>query len=409
MDTSRIFKFLAGLNVEYDEVRGRIIGRNPLPPIGEVFAEVRREESRRQVMLGKKTAGSTASIEGSALAIPEAQVSSRTSHNQHAEDKKDLQCDYCGKPRHTREKCWKLHGKPPNGKGKKFGEHSTPTANEAESSPFSKEQLSHLLKLLKSCSSSNAPIGSMAQTGSNSLALFVLGSTTPWIIDSGASDHMTSCSQLFDSYYPCSGSEKIRIADGSFSPIAGKGNIKISEKISLKSVLHVPKLACNLLSVSKLSKDSDYSILFSPSNCVFQDRNLGKMIGTAREINGLYYYDGTGSENKTAHGLGSTSSSFVYDQVMLWHKRLGHPSFPYLKSLFPELFKGIDCSKLHCEACNLAKSHRVSFPIKPYSASKPFYLLHSDVWGPSKVNTLSGKKWFVTFIDDHTRDRKSVV
>ncbi|KAJ0010769.1 hypothetical protein Pint_33003 [Pistacia integerrima] len=78
-------------------------------------------------MLGKKTAGSTASMEGSALAIPEAQVSSRTSQNQRAEDKNNLQCDYCGKPRHTREKCWKLHGKTPNGKGKKSGEHSTPT------------------------------------------------------------------------------------------------------------------------------------------------------------------------------------------------------------------------------------------------------------------------------------------
>ncbi|KAJ0026004.1 hypothetical protein Pint_06866 [Pistacia integerrima] len=96
VDLGRIFKFLAGLNVEYDEVRGRIIGRNSLPPIGEVFAEVRREESRRHVMLGKKTAGSTTSMEGSALAIPEAQ----------------------------------LHGKTPNGKGKKSGEHSTPQRNE---------------------------------------------------------------------------------------------------------------------------------------------------------------------------------------------------------------------------------------------------------------------------------------
>jgi len=23
-------------------------------------------------------------------------------------------CSYCKKPRHTKEKCWKLHGKPPN-------------------------------------------------------------------------------------------------------------------------------------------------------------------------------------------------------------------------------------------------------------------------------------------------------
>ncbi|CAN1146522.1 hypothetical protein LINPERHAP1_LOCUS1372 [Linum perenne] len=31
VEINRIFKFLAGLNVEFDEVRGRIVGRNPLP------------------------------------------------------------------------------------------------------------------------------------------------------------------------------------------------------------------------------------------------------------------------------------------------------------------------------------------------------------------------------------------
>ena len=30
-------------------------------------------------------------------------------------------------------------------------------------------------------------------------------------------------------------------------------------------------------------------------------------------------------------------------------------------------------------------------------------VIHFDVWGPSKVPTLSGSRWFVTFIDDCTR------
>ncbi|PNX73051.1 hypothetical protein L195_g028949, partial [Trifolium pratense] len=71
VDVSRVFKFLAGLNIEFDEVRGRILGRNPIPPIGEVFAEVRREESRRQVMLGKKAVIVPPPVEGSALAVPQ--------------------------------------------------------------------------------------------------------------------------------------------------------------------------------------------------------------------------------------------------------------------------------------------------------------------------------------------------
>lgn len=50
----QIFKFLAGLNIEFDEVRGRIIGRQRLPSLEEVFSKLRREESRRSVMLEKK-------------------------------------------------------------------------------------------------------------------------------------------------------------------------------------------------------------------------------------------------------------------------------------------------------------------------------------------------------------------
>ena len=83
--------------------------------------------------------------------------------------------------------------------------------------------------------------------------------------------------------------------------------------------------------------------------------------------------------------------------------RLGHPSFQYLKHLFPSLFKNKNPSSFQCEFCELAKHHRTSFPLQPYRLSKPFSLIHSDVWGSSRVSTLSAKKWFVTFIDYHTR------
>jgi transposase InsO family protein len=33
----------------------------------------------------------------------------------------------------------------------------------------------------------------------------------------------------------------------------------------------------------------------------------------------------------------------------------------------------------------------------------PFMIVHSNVLGPSRVSTISGYKWFVTFIDDCTR------
>nr|KYP62171.1 Retrovirus-related Pol polyprotein from transposon TNT 1-94 [Cajanus cajan] len=45
---------------------------------------------------------------------------------------------------------------------------------------------------------------------------------------------------------------------------------------------------------------------------------------------------------------------------------------------------------------------RSSYPPQPYKPSQPFSLIHSDIWGPSRVNNVTGSRWFVTFIDDHT-------
>ena len=96
-------------------------------------------------------------------------------------------------------------------------------------------------------------------------------------------------------------------------------------------------------------------------------------------------------------------SNPALEKIMEWHLRLGHPSFSYLRHLFPDLLKSVNCALLRCEMCYLAKSHRINFTPKPYYPSKPFFFIHSDVWGPSKIKTLSGKRGFVTFIDDHTR------
>lgn len=214
---------------------------------------------------------------------------------------------------------------------------------------------------------------------------------------------MTGQSNLYTSYNLCSGRQKVKIADGTLSSVAGKGRIPISKNLSLDHALHVPKFSCNLLSISKITKDLNCVAKFFPSYCEFQDMRTGKVIGTGKEIDGLYYFE---SESASSSNLSythlSSSNSSSNKEIELWHKRLGHPIFPYLKKLFPSLFKDKNHQDFQCEVCELAK-HRVRFSAQPHKESQPFSLIHSDIWGPSRINNISGARWFITFIDDHTR------
>lgn len=129
---------------------------------------------------------------------------------------------------------------------------------------------------------------------------------------------------------------------------------------------------------------------------------IGGMIGCARIIGGVYYFVEVSTSHKQVQRLSSVSSSSVKEIIMLWHMRLGHSNFFYLKYLFPYLFKGLNCSFFQWESRIFAKHHRSTYLPKPYKVSSPISLIHTDVWGLSKVLTHNGKCWFVTFIDDHT-------
>ena len=90
-------------------------------------------------------------------------------------------------------------------------------------------------------------------------------------------------------------------------------------------------------------------------------------------------------------------------QIWLWHRWLGHPSFGYLKYLFPKLFVDLSISDFNYETCTLAKSHRSFYPLSMNKSEVPFTLIHSDVWGPSPKMTLSSSHWHVIFVDDCTQ------
>ena len=166
----------------------------------------------------------------------------------------------------------------------------------------------------------------------------------------------------------------------------------------------VPQLSTNLVSIQKLTQDLSCCVIFDASFCEFQDQGSRRKIGLAKEHNGLYFLS-TSSQPELVKSTLSTffSSSSNKDVIWLHHRRLGHMPFSTSKLMYPTLFKGLDIQHFHCDICEYAKHTRVSFPISSKRSSSRFFLIHSDIWGPSTIPNILGSRWFVTFIDDCTR------
>ena len=198
----------------------------------------------------------------------------------------------------------------------------------------------------------------------------------------------------------------VSTANGTKASVIGEGSFSL-DKLNLDYVLIVPSLNFNLISVSQITTSLNCVIIFWHDYCVFKNINIKRTIGCCTRKGKLYYLDRTPSSlsasTQSSSGHTSSASSSSEHDIWLWHKRLGHASFGYLKYLFPKLFSKTSPSMFKCETCELAKSHRVPFPISSNKSSLPFMFVRSDVWRPAKVPTLNGSRWFVSFIDDYSR------
>ena len=227
-------------------------------------------------------------------------------------------------------------------------------------------------------------------TGNNVTGLF--SSSSKWIIDSGATDHMTGNHHLFSSYAPYANPSRITIANGSNSCVIGSGSVHPTPSIHLPSVLNVPDLAFNLLSPSKLTKQLNCSISLFPDFCLIQDLTTKQIIGRGYESGGHYFLD-----DRVHHSVACSVKSSLFEM----HCRLGHLPLAILKKLYPH-FNLV--STLECESCQFAKHHRLPHVSRVNKrAASPFELVHSDVWGPCSIESKSGFKYFITFVDDYSR------
>lgn len=109
---------------------------------------------------------------------------------------------------------------------------------------------------------------------------------------------------------------------------------------------------------------------------------------------------------KNVKAVGCNNTSFLVNKLDtdMWHKRLGHPCEKIMKIVFKTLNVNGDFHNFSfCKDCHYGKHHQGHFPMSQSRAKKPLELIHSDVWGPAPILSREGFKYYIHFVDDHTR------
>ncbi|KAE8707674.1 hypothetical protein F3Y22_tig00110377pilonHSYRG00029 [Hibiscus syriacus] len=337
----------------------------------DVAAAVLQEENRRknkedrQVNLQQAEALTTmTTMRG--RSTERGQSSSHKYGRSKSRSKKNLKCYNCGKNGHLKKDCWSLN------------KNSNPQGNTANTSDDGDALC---------CEASTTVEGRKRFTDI-------------WLIDSGATYHMTSRREWFHHYEPVSGGSVYSCNDHALE-IVGVGTIKLKMydgtiKV-VRDVRHVKGLKKNLLSYGLL--DNNASKIETRKGIMKVFRGALVVLKGKKISANLYILKGETLVEAEA-SLASCSS----DSAMLWHQKLGHMSEQGMKVLVEQkLLTGLTKVSLPlCEHCITSKQHRLKFNTSNSRGKSVLELVHSDVW-QAPVMSLGGAKYFVSFIDDYSR------
>ena len=283
LQEDRVYTFLDGLDDRLDKIRSDVLQLKPFPTVEQAYAHVRREDIRQTVMLSNR-----GSIPDAAAMISRgmrtgaqnkftlqvAKTGNPSAHGEKvnfAKTKGHVEggtngCSHCGNPKHTRETCFKIHGYPEwwmELKARKQGTGGVGRAAMVNSNPINPEATLSLVPIVESQEATAVfPNESGNDTSNDSNALLVsnAGKNEDWIVDSGATDHMTYCQDdLVEITEPRR--NNIFNANGVMYPVTGAGTVDLSSSISLANTLLVPSLSSKLLSVGQVTEELNCLVL----------------------------------------------------------------------------------------------------------------------------------------------------
>jgi hypothetical protein len=368
-DTQYSLILLNALPSSYEAVATILLASGPPTSLkaSEITARLINEEGRRTGPSTSLNAMAKAPIKGTGKGKKK--------------DHSNLTCHYCQKKGHIQPDCRK----------KKKDDADKKKKEESGSSSGNKAANSHILVPTSA---------SIEEVNDNVGVALYTAERVRWMMDSGATHHITPHWSDLKDYTPCKGS--VCLEDKSTIDQVGVGSVvfttSLGTPITLSNVLHIPQVKTRFMSTRALAqKGAEVSFTQSYFKIVV---NQCRVAEGYLEDN-LYWLDAS-SISLNAH----VKSAATLDT---WHQRMGHMSHAALKSYGPSALTGMDLDSSTtvpsvCCGCEVGKS-----TCKPFSASSTkrtsaiLEVVHSDLAGPMQTKSLQGSYYTATFIDDHSK------
>ena len=352
----------------------------------------------------------------------------QTSQYQRAEaDRETLHCTHCNKQGHTAAKCW---NKPPfycprckaqghtlqncSQKGKQStepeaqsseGEGKKAKKNRKKGKKKGEEQSLLMLSYPKPNDGKLIDYALQAKTAKQRSKS--TGKHEIWIMDSGATSHMTPHAHYFQTIQRPETSRMVMTGSKELLQVSGIGNIRAvtstGQPVVLTNVLLVPKLAASLMSLAKLLQ-AGLSCEGKGNQVWLYSNHLTYLTFGLKEKTPLRITDTSEQAMNYSYNVQEKEE----ETTLAWHKRLGHMSQSYMKHLVQhKLAQGVPLSKVHdftCEDCQRGKITQEPYPKMAEKApvKEKLALVHIDICGPFHASR-HGYKYFATITDDATR------
>nr|GEU66323.1 retrovirus-related Pol polyprotein from transposon TNT 1-94 [Tanacetum cinerariifolium] len=222
-----------------------------------------------------------------------------------------------------------------------------------------------------------------------------------WYLDSRCSKHMTGDrSQLINFIQKFLGT--VKLGNDHVAKIIGYGDYKIVN-VTILRVYFVEGLGHNLFSVGQFC-DSDLEVSFRQHTCFICNLDCVDLLNGSRGNNHYTFLKDMMASSPIC--LLSKASKI---KSWLWHHCISYLNFGAINYLARQgLVRGLPKLKFEKDhlyfACAMGKSKKKSHKPKSEDTNKEkLYLLHMDLYGPMRVESINGKKYILIIVDDYYR------